>query len=106
MDKGKKRIIGGVGESNNPPYVAPFDPKTQLEGYKRGQIAAEKRQQELEDAEMLAVQQRKFKALPLPGGRPGEQQPLRQDKGGRSEGETQEEHEQILLHRCQEAAEV
>ena len=43
-------------------------PLTQLQGYKRGEIAKERRQQELEDAEMLAAQQRKFKALPLPGG--------------------------------------
>jgi len=72
-DKGAKKQNGknnnsGIDANKQPPYVAPFDPKTQLEGYKRGQIAAERRQQELQDAEMQAEKQRKFKALPLPGG--------------------------------------
>ena len=50
-----------------PAFVQPFDPST-LEGVKRAKQAAEKREQDIQEAELVAAEKRKFKARPLPGG--------------------------------------
>ena len=50
-----------------PAFVQSFDPST-LEGVKRAKQAAEKREHDIQEAELVAAEKRKFKARPLPGG--------------------------------------